>query len=110
MEFENQAMGTAPPKQKKPAADAAGFSIVKNPGETYFRTFKHYHRLGKLNFCVRYGNRCDLSDIVTRKGLVKRSNFTSQVVVVNGIFMRRIQRAIFVRPLQDLDYYRGSSF
>ena len=27
----------------------------------------HYHRLGKLNYCVRYGNRCFLSDIVTGK-------------------------------------------
>src|SRR6056297_1957534 len=27
----------------------------------------HYHRLRKLNFCVRDGNRCDLSDMVAGK-------------------------------------------
>ena len=29
--------------------------------------FWHYHRLGKLNYRVRDGNGCDLSDIVTGK-------------------------------------------
>ena len=27
----------------------------------------HYHRLGKLNYCVRDGNRCGLSDMFTGK-------------------------------------------
>ena len=30
--------------------------------------FGHYHRLGKLNGRVRYGNGCDLSDMVTGRG------------------------------------------
>ena len=34
-------------------------------GSTYFRTGGHYHRLRKLNCCVRDGNRCDLSDKFT---------------------------------------------
>ena len=29
--------------------------------------FWHYHRLGKLNCCVRDGNRCVLSDLITGK-------------------------------------------
>ena len=34
------------------------------PGDTYFHAGMHYHRLRKLNCCVRDGNRCDLSDMV----------------------------------------------
>ena len=35
-----------------------GFVVVKKSGNTYFRTGGHYHRLRKLNYCVRDGNRC----------------------------------------------------
>ena len=39
--------------------------FLKN-GETYFHAGGHYHRLGKLNCCVRDGNRWDLSDMVAK--------------------------------------------
>jgi hypothetical protein len=39
------------------------------PGDTYFHAGMHYHRLRKLNCCVRDGNRCDLSDMVAGKTL-----------------------------------------
>lgn len=48
----------------------------------------HYHRLGKLNYCVRDGNRCGLYDKVTGNYLAaplstaKHYNF---VVDVDGI-------------------------
>ncbi len=42
---------------------------MDEPGDTYFRTGRHYHRLRKLNCCVRDGNRCDLSDMVAGKDL-----------------------------------------
>lgn len=41
---------------------------VKKIGDTYFRTGRHYHRLWKLNYCVRNGNRCFLPDMVAKKG------------------------------------------
>lgn len=47
----------------------------KNPGDTYFRTFKHYHRLGKLNYCVRDGNRCGLSNMVSAR-IIRLRYFT----------------------------------
>jgi hypothetical protein len=34
-----------------------GFVVVIKTGNTYFRTGGHYHRLRKLNYCVRDGNR-----------------------------------------------------
>jgi hypothetical protein len=40
----------------------------KKPGDTYFRAGRHYHRPGKLNGCVRNGNRCFLSGMVARRG------------------------------------------
>ena len=46
---------------------SAGFLKIK-PGDTYFRAGRHYHRPGKLNGCVRDGNRCFLSGMVARKG------------------------------------------
>ena len=45
----------------------ASIGASKN-GDTYFHAGVHYHRLGKLNYCVRDGNRWDLSDMVA-KGL-----------------------------------------
>ncbi len=45
----------------------------KNTGNTYFRTGGHYHRLRKLDFCVRDGNRYNLSDMVTGKTLAAYS-------------------------------------
>ena len=40
--------------------------VLKN-GDTYFHAGVHYHRLGKLNYCVRDGNRWDLSDMVAKR-------------------------------------------
>ena len=52
--------------KKAPMASHGGF--LKS-GDTYFRVGIHYHRLAKLNYCVRDGNRCDLCDIVTGRSL-----------------------------------------
>ena len=49
--------------KKAPSTITGGFA--KN-GDTYFHAGGHYHRLGKLNFCVRDGNRWDLSDMVAK--------------------------------------------
>ena len=38
-----------------------------NPGDTYFRTCRHYHRLKELNYRVRDGNGCFLFNMVTGK-------------------------------------------
>lgn len=45
----------------------------KDPAMTYFRTFRHYHRLQQLNGRVRDGNECFLQDVVTgnRRAAVK---------------------------------------
>jgi hypothetical protein len=47
--------------------NSSGVFEIK-PGDTYFRAGRHYHRPGKLNGCVRDGNRCFLSGMVARKG------------------------------------------
>ncbi len=39
--------------------------VKKVPAMTYFRTFRHYHRLQQLNGRVRDGNECFLQDMVT---------------------------------------------
>ena len=45
-------------RKKSPIAFLqSGFVVVKKSGNTYFRTGGHYHRLRKLNYCVRDGNR-----------------------------------------------------
>ena len=59
-------------QKKGPWENPGALSSSKNPGDPYFRTFKHYHRLGKLNYCVRDGNRCGLSDNFTGKQLERR--------------------------------------
>ena len=52
-----------------------GFVRTKKiPGDTYFRACGHYHRLGKLNGRVRDGNGCFLSDMVTGKKPLGRSD------------------------------------
>jgi hypothetical protein len=48
--------------QKNPALVECG---VKDPAITCFRTFRHYHRPGKLNGRVRNGNACDLPGMFT---------------------------------------------
>ena len=44
-------------KRKNPRADLRLPEGFLKTGDTYFRTGMHYHRLGKLNYCVRDGNR-----------------------------------------------------
>ena len=55
--------------RKKAASELtdAAFWLLKKSGDTYFHAGMHYHRLGKLDFCVRDGNRYDLSNMVTGK-------------------------------------------
>ena len=60
------------PVTKKASADYSDEAFLKT-GNTYFRTGGHYHRLRKLDFCVRDGNRYDLSDMVTGKELAAYS-------------------------------------
>lgn len=50
---------------KKPFDGVPSKGFLKN-GDTYFHAGVHYHRLGKLNYCVRDGNRWDLSDMVAK--------------------------------------------
>lgn len=58
-------------KRKKPLQ--ISLKRLLKTGNTYFRTGGHYHRLRKLDFCVRDGNRYDLSDMVTGKELAAYS-------------------------------------
>ncbi len=51
----------------KPPLGGPNGVFVKKPGDTYFRAGRHYHRPGKLNGCVRDGNRCFLSGMVARR-------------------------------------------
>ena len=46
----------------------------KKNGDTYFRAGGHYHRPRKLNYCVRYGNRCDLSGVVAKESPLRSSS------------------------------------
>ena len=48
-----------------------GGVFENKPGDTYFRAGRHYHRPGKLNGCVRDGNRCFLSGMVARRGAAR---------------------------------------
>src|SRR5437667_107830 len=60
--------------------------LLKYPRRYLLSRLLHYHRLRKLNFCVRYGNRCGLSDMVTgkdRDGPVKTRRGKS-VVGIDG--------------------------
>jgi hypothetical protein len=57
---------------RKASADFSEEAFLKT-GNTYFRTGMHYHRLRKLDYCVRDGNRYDLSDMVTGKTLAAYS-------------------------------------
>src|SRR5436189_2698378 len=51
---------------KKPLADYSARGLVfKKPRRYLLSRLLHYHRLRKLNYCVRDGNRCGLSDVVT---------------------------------------------
>ena len=68
--------------EKRPCDSLGGvawpFSLREKSGDTYFHAGMHYHRLEKLDFCVRDGNRYDLFDIVTGKscyGLFTRRSF-----------------------------------
>lgn len=70
------------PNEKRPCDSLGGvawpFSLREKSGDTYFHAGMHYHRLEKLDFCVRDGNRYDLFDIVTGKscyGLFTRRSF-----------------------------------
>src|SRR5262245_21624361 len=55
-------------QQKTPRSSGwSGEGPLKNPRRYLLSRLLHYHRLGKLNYCVRYGNRCGLSDMVTGK-------------------------------------------
>ena len=47
---------------------------VKKNGDTYFRAGGHYHRPEKLNYCVRDGNRCDLSGMVAKESPLRSSS------------------------------------
>ena len=54
---------------KKPlAAHLSCEGLLKYPRRYLLSRLLHYHRLRKLNYCVRDGNRCVLSDMVTGKG------------------------------------------
>ena len=46
--------------------------IIKNRRYLLSQLF-YYHRLRKLNYCIRDGNRCDLSDIFTGNATVRFS-------------------------------------
>ena len=60
-----QGKGNSKQKPRSTLLSRRGFCI--KPGDTYFRAGRHYHRPGKLNGCVRDGNRCFLSGMVARK-------------------------------------------
>ena len=51
-------------KRKPPHPDRTR-GLRKDPAMTYSRGVSHYHRRRKLNYCVRNGNRCGLSALVT---------------------------------------------
>ena len=55
----------------------------KKNGDTYFRAGGHYHRPGKLNYCVRDGNRCDLSGMVAKESPLRSSSEALIVWMVN---------------------------
>ena len=62
--------------------------------------FFYYHRLRKLNFCIRNGNRWVLSDIVTGYSLAPKSLPAKRLIRqsksdIRGIFNTRVQA--FVR-------------
>ena len=54
---------------KKPLASFPARGLMfKKPRQYLLSRLLHYHRLRKLNYCVRDGNRCGLSDVVTGNG------------------------------------------
>jgi hypothetical protein len=73
--MDDRLVNPTPPKKKEiereaeNATEPNGFEMGKKKpllrnlkrglksGDTYFRIGIHYHRLGKLNYCVRDGNR-----------------------------------------------------
>ena len=69
-------------KWKKPAGGRwthGLLEVTKYIRRHLLSRFWHYHRLGKLNYCVRDGNRCGLSDMVAGKkptGSVRTSRLT----------------------------------
>ena len=54
-------------KKRAPAFQSGPFVRSKKSRRYLLSRCRHYHRLGKLNYCVRDGNRCGLSDMVTGK-------------------------------------------
>src|SRR5262245_59156518 len=63
-------MRDANPTAQQKTPRSSGWSCegpLKNPRRYLLSRLLHYHRLGKLNYCVRDGNRCFLSDMVTGK-------------------------------------------
>ena len=68
--------GTVEGPRKNPRACHGGKQIRRY----LLSHFWHYHRLGKLNYCVRDGNRCDLSDMVAGKKRAGRSGPAALVV------------------------------
>ena len=67
-------------RMKKPLAWLlAKQGALKKPRQYLLSRLLHYHRLEKLNYCVRDGNRCGLSDIVTGKHRGRRLNLTRRI-------------------------------
>ena len=52
-----EGMRRTPSTEGKKKPPSVNWEVFKKSGNTYFHAGVHYHRLGKLDCCVRDGNR-----------------------------------------------------